>query len=63
VIGIEFKARARVDARDATGLERARHVFGDRYRGGLVVYRGDQVVQLSETVFAVPDWVLLGMSP
>lgn len=61
LVGIELKARPRVDARDATGLERARRVFGDRYRGGLVVYRGDQVIQLSESVFAVPDWVLLGM--
>lgn len=62
LIGIELKARPRVEARDATGLERARRILGDRYRGGLVVYRGDQVVRLSETVFAVPDWVLLGMS-
>ena len=61
LIGIELKARPRVYARDATGLERAKRVFGERYRGGLVVYRGDRVVQLSESVFAVPDWLLLGM--
>ena len=61
LIGIELKARPRVEARDAAGLERARRVFGDRYRGGVVVYRGDRVVQLSQTVFAVPDWALLGM--
>lgn len=61
LLGIEFKARPKVDARDATPLEQARRVLGDRYRGGLVVYRGDQVVQLTETIFAVPDWLLLGM--
>jgi uncharacterized protein len=60
ILAFEFKSRPRVDARDATGLERARRVLGDRYRGGLVIYRGDQVLQLTETVFAVPDWVLLG---
>jgi uncharacterized protein len=60
ILAFEFKSRPRVDTREATGLERARRILGDRYRGGLVVYRGDQVLQLTETVFAVPDWVLLG---
>jgi len=61
LLGVEFKARPKVDARDATPLEQARRVLGDRYRGGLVVYRGDQVLQLTETVFGVPDWLLLAM--
>ncbi|HEX6901724.1 MAG TPA: DUF4143 domain-containing protein [Thermoanaerobaculia bacterium] len=60
ILAFEFKSRPRVDAKDATSLERARRVLGDRYRGGIVVYRGDQVLRLSESVFAVPDWVLLG---
>jgi hypothetical protein len=30
-------------------------------RGGLVVYRGQQVVEIDRGVFAVPDWVLLGL--
>jgi predicted AAA+ superfamily ATPase len=60
ILAFELKARPRVDARDATSLERARRILGDRYRGGLVIYRGDKVLQLTETVFAVPDWVLLG---
>jgi predicted AAA+ superfamily ATPase len=60
ILAFEFKSRPRVDARDATGLERARRILGDRYRGGLVIYRGDQVLRLTQTVFAVPDWVLLG---
>jgi uncharacterized protein len=57
---IELKARPQVDVRDATTLERAQRVLGDRYRGGLVVYRGTQVLRLTESVFAVPDWLLLG---
>jgi hypothetical protein len=60
LLAFELKARSRIEARDATSLEKARRVLGDRYRGGVVVYRGQQVVQLSETVFAVPDWLLLG---
>jgi len=35
-------------------------VIGETYRGGVVVYRGNRVEQLTETVFAVPDWWLLG---
>ncbi|HVT57092.1 MAG TPA: ATP-binding protein [Thermoanaerobaculia bacterium] len=59
--GLELKARPRVDARDATSLERARRVLGDRYRGGLVIYRGERVLRLTDSVFAVPDWLLLGV--
>jgi len=57
---LELKARPRVDARDATSLERSRRVLGDRYRGGFVIYRGERVLRLSDSVFAVPDWLLLG---
>jgi predicted AAA+ superfamily ATPase len=60
LLAVELKARPKVDARDATPIERARRLLGDRYRGGLVVYRGDQVLRLTDSVFAVPDWMLLG---
>lgn len=58
--GLELKARPKVDARDATSIERARRVLGGRYRGGVVVYRGERVLRLTDSVFAVPDWLLLG---
>lgn len=61
LLAVELKARPKVDARDATTIEKAQRVLGDRYRGGLVVYRGDRVVRLAESVFAVPDWMLLGI--
>ncbi len=60
LLAFEIKARSRVETRDAGRIERARRALGERYRGGIVVYRGQQVVQLTETVFAVPDWLLLG---
>jgi predicted AAA+ superfamily ATPase len=59
-LAFELKARPKVDTREANTLERARQVFGDRFRGGIVVYRGAQVHRLSESVWAVPDWLLLG---
>jgi predicted AAA+ superfamily ATPase len=60
ILAMEIKNRPQVDSRDATAIERSRHILGDRYRGGLVVHRGDHVVRLTETVFGVPDWMLLG---
>jgi len=60
IMAIEFKARERVFRRDATPLERSRRIFGDRMRLGLVVYRGEEVFQMTDLVWAVPDWLLLG---
>jgi hypothetical protein len=63
VLAFEIKARSTVSGRDGAPFTRAARLLGDRLRGGLVVYRGQQVVQLGESVFAVPDWVLLGLGP
>jgi len=60
LLAFELKSRAAVSHRDAASIERARNVIGETYRGGVVVYRGNRVEQLTETVFAVPDWWLLG---
>lgn len=56
----EIKARRSLDRRDASTLTRAANLFGDHFRGGIVIYRGDRVLQLADKVFAVPDWILLG---
>ncbi len=62
VIACEIKSRATVSARDAGGIEKARHFFGDRFRGGLVIHRGLEVGKLTESTWAMPDWFLLGRS-
>ena len=62
IIAMEFKARERVFRRDATPLERSRRILGDRMRLGLVVYRGEEAFQMTDLVWAVPDWLLLGWS-
>jgi predicted AAA+ superfamily ATPase len=61
VLALEIKARSTVSGRDAAPFTRARRHLGERLAGGLVVYRGQQVVELGEGVFAIPDWVLLGL--
>lgn len=60
LLAFEVKSRNSVSRRDAGPIERARHVLGERYRAGVVVYRGERIERLTETVFAVPDWWLLG---
>ena len=60
VLAVEIKNRPRLGRGDASSIERSRRILADRYRGGLVVYRGPAVVKLTETVYGVPDWLLLG---
>lgn len=61
VLALEIKRRSTVSGRDATPIARARRHLGDRLAGGVVVYRGQEVEKLGEDVFAVPDWLLLGL--
>ena len=62
LLAFEMKGRTVVSRRDAGPIERARRILGERYRAGVVVYRGNRVERLTETVFAVPDWWLLGFA-
>lgn len=39
LLAVEVKNRPTVEPRGAKGIERARKIFGERYGGGLVVYR------------------------
>jgi uncharacterized protein len=60
LLAFEFKNRAQVTGRDARPIESARRHLGASYRGGLIVYRGVAIQKVSETVWAVPDWWLVG---
>jgi len=60
VLTFLVKATERVAREDAAPLEEVRSIFGERYGGGIVVYRGPRAEQLTEMVYAVPDWILLG---
>ncbi|WP_297056265.1 DUF4143 domain-containing protein, partial [Thermosulfurimonas sp.] len=59
-VAVEMKAREKVYRKDATPIERGRRLFGNRLRLGLVIYRGEEIFPLTESVFALPDWLLLG---
>ena len=54
IVGIEVKARASVRLQDFTGLKRLRDLCGDRFKCGVVLHDGDEVLQTSPKMFAMP---------
>ena len=59
-IGIEIKNRARVVRRDASALRALGDALGDQWVGGLVVHRGEDIVDLGGAIWAVPAQRLFG---
>jgi len=55
LIGVEVKSRERVSSSDLSPMMRVAKALGDRWLGGMVVYRGTQLVQMNETCWAVPS--------
>ncbi|MQA91114.1 MAG: DUF4143 domain-containing protein [Gemmatimonas sp.] len=41
LLALEFKNRPTVGCHDAASIERARRLLGERFRAGIVVYRGE----------------------
>ena len=62
MLAVEIKNRPKVTEKDAVSIERSQKLMNGTYQAGLVVYRGTEVGQISQSVFAVPDWVLFGTS-
>lgn len=60
LLAFKVKAQDWVTREDAAPIEEVRSVFGERFRAGIIIYRGQRAERLTETVFAVPDWILLG---
>lgn len=54
VMAIEAKSGTRVSTADARGILAFRDEYRDRFRGGLVLYSGDETFWLSEGVLAAP---------
>lgn len=59
VWAIEIKSREQVVSGDAKQLQKLAEALGNRWGGGLVVYRGDHLLQLGEKLWAVPSYRLL----
>jgi hypothetical protein len=56
----DIKNRPKVTEKDAASIERSQKLMGGADKSGLVVYRDNELGQLSQSVFAVPDWLLFG---
>lgn len=62
VVGIEVKSGTGFDARDLSGLKACREALGKRWRLGVLLHAGTEVVALDETTLAVPFGVFLGVA-
>lgn len=54
VVGIEVKAVATVVAKDLNGLKHLRKTVGEKFKRGILLYTGDQLVNFDENLVAVP---------
>lgn len=52
--GIEVKASATVGPSDFSGLKALRDQFGDRFRTGVILYLGDQILPFGDDLWLLP---------
>jgi hypothetical protein len=55
---VEIKARETVHARDISAMKMLAKKLGDRWLGGMVVYRGDRLHEIDEGIWAMPSYRL-----
>ncbi len=59
IVPIEVKWSKKPSKRDASGL----HSYMSSHKAvkkGFIVYPGEDIVQITDTIFAIPDWWLFG---
>lgn len=59
LIGLKIKSRERVVRSDATALRSFGEAIGERWLGGMVVYRGNKIAYMGDKIWAVPSSRLL----
>ncbi|MBN1308770.1 MAG: ATP-binding protein [Chitinispirillaceae bacterium] len=60
IVGLEIKNRERITATDAASLRALGAALGKEWRGGIVVCRGNTIIDMGENIWAMPSWRLLG---
>jgi len=56
IIGMEIKSRRTLAAKDTAGLKEIANIIGKRWRGGLVIYSGNEIKRIaSPQIWAVPS--------
>ena len=58
VVGIEVKATSSPGARDYAGLKALRALVGDNFARGVLLYMGERILPIDDTITAVPVSVL-----
>jgi hypothetical protein len=59
IMGIEIKSRAALASKDIRSLKMVAEKLGERWQGGMVVYKGNEIKHLAEPdIFAVPSYRL-----
>lgn len=60
LIGIEIKGRAKIVNSDIKAMKEIAAALGSEWRGGLVIYQGDEIKQIAEpAIWAIPSRRLL----
>lgn len=54
IIGIEVKSSKNIDKKYLSGLLELQEICGDKFKRGIVLYTGNEIVPLSEKIWAVP---------
>jgi hypothetical protein len=56
VIGLEVKGRKKIINSDIKAMKQIAHALGKEWRGGIVLYQGDEIKKLSEpAIWSVPS--------
>ena len=54
IIGVEVKASRSISENFAKGLLHLQNEVGDKFKGGIVIYMGDELLPLGNGIWAVP---------
>ena len=54
VVGIEVKSAKDIDKKTYSGLLELKELCGDKFKKGIILYTGNDIVPLSEKIWAVP---------
>jgi len=54
IVGIEVKSSTNIDKKYISGLLELQELAGDKFKKGFVIYAGQNIIPLSDKIWAVP---------
>lgn len=66
VVGIEVKAAMSIGAKDFAGLKHLKDIAGDKFRAGILLHSGQEILPMGERLWAMPIsmvWTQTLMTP